>query len=76
MPGGEYCEHCDLPLSMCQHGRPPAEPPGNTMFQDNKGPWFPAKYPGSCSSCDDGTIEPGDMIRADGDGGWECNAHA
>lgn len=23
----DYCEHCDLPKSMCVHGRPPPPPP-------------------------------------------------
>jgi hypothetical protein len=23
----DYCEHCDLPLSQCVHGMPPAPPP-------------------------------------------------
>lgn len=23
----DYCEHCDLPLSTCIHGNPPAPPP-------------------------------------------------
>lgn len=38
------------------------------------GPWFTARRAGLCSCCDE-AIEPGDMIRADGEGGyacWEC----
>lgn len=33
-------------------------------------PWFPASYGGECSGCFAG-IEIGDIIRADGEGGWE-----
>lgn len=72
MPG-PYCEHCDLPLDFCVHGRP-SQPQQNTMIQDNRGPAFPAKFGGTCTSCGD-RIEPGDMIRADGEGGWECDGH-
>jgi hypothetical protein len=36
-----------------------------------RGPWFTAQYPGACSGCGDG-IEPGDEIRASGEGGWLC----
>lgn len=35
------------------------------------GPWFAAGYNGFCSGCGD-DIEEGDRIRADGDGGYEC----
>lgn len=36
-----------------------------------KGPWFGAMYDGKCSSCED-DISEGDRIRADGQGGYEC----
>lgn len=36
-----------------------------------KGPWFGAMYSGECASCFD-RIEEGDRIRADGQGGYEC----
>ena len=39
--------------------------------QPFKGPWFGAMYDGECSSCDDAIYE-GDSIRADGQGGYEC----
>lgn len=35
------------------------------------GPWFVAQLAGNCSRCGD-DIEPGDTIRADGWGSWEC----
>lgn len=38
---------------------------------DDKGPWFGAMYDGTCSDCD-GAIFEGDRIRADGQGGYEC----
>ena len=36
-----------------------------------KGPWFGAMYDGWCSGCED-AIHEGDQIRADGQGGYEC----
>lgn len=36
---------------------------------------FEAQWRGQCSDCGD-DIEPGDMIRADGYGEWECADHA
>ena len=36
-----------------------------------KGPWFGAMYDGKCNSCEDKIYE-GDRIRADGEGGYEC----
>lgn len=40
---------------------------------DSYGPWFPASYSGECSGCG-WSFESGEMIRADGEGGWlaEC----
>jgi hypothetical protein len=38
------------------------------------GPWFTARRAGTCGGCEE-AIEPGDMIRADGECGyacWEC----
>lgn len=39
-----------------------------------KGPAFEASYASTCSYCDN-DIERGEMIRADGDGGWEHAEH-
>jgi hypothetical protein len=36
------------------------------------GPWFPAGHPGACDGGCGGEIVPGDLIRADGAGGWLC----
>lgn len=41
------------------------------MSEIEKGPWFGANYPGKCSTCED-RFDEGDRIRADGQGGWEC----
>ena len=37
------------------------------------GPAFDAMYPGTCSLDKAHRIEPGDSIRADGDGGYVCH---
>lgn len=42
-------------------------------YEGEKGPWFGAMYDGRCSSCED-PITEGDRIRADGLGGYECEA--
>lgn len=36
-----------------------------------KGPWFGATYDGECDGCGN-SVSEGDQIRADGQGGWEC----
>lgn len=35
------------------------------------GPWFSAAYEGNCSQCGD-EFSSGDLIRADGEGGWQA----
>lgn len=44
---------------------------GDDVNDSSKGPWFSAMYSGECSAgyC---VIEEGDWIRADGQGGYEC----
>jgi len=37
----------------------------------HRGPWFTAQHRGTCSGCLE-EIEPGDTIRASGEGGWLC----
>ena len=66
----DYCDFCDLPLSQCQHGRPPAQ---NTAIiaKEQPGRWIEARFHGACSCCP-GSIRPGDQIRSDGEGGWQC----
>lgn len=46
--------------------------PTTAVGGSDKGPWFGAQFPGICESCNNG-FEEGDMIRADGNGGWECH---
>lgn len=40
-------------------------------FRSGPGPWFQAMLPGVCTRCGC-EFEPGDYIRADGFGTWEC----
>jgi len=35
------------------------------------GPWLEAAHEGFCPGCGDGIV-PGDLIRANGRGGWIC----
>lgn len=42
----------------------------NDQPDDGPGRWFEAGYEGECSGCF-AEIGIGDIIRADGDGGWE-----
>lgn len=35
------------------------------------GPWFEARYEGECAGCWC-ILDPGDLIRADGSGGYLC----
>lgn len=50
---------------------------GSDKEPSNKGPAFNANYGGECShyECIEGRFEEGDLIRADGEGGWECAEH-
>lgn len=60
------CDLTDLPVVMCAHCL------GHDQLPDRPGglgPAFEAAYPGRCSGCGD-AIDPGDQIRADGDGGY------
>lgn len=76
------CERTDLLVSMCSHCRglpwvAPALDPEFDPFNppappaDHVGAWFTAQYPGECGNCTAPVI-PGDTIRADGRGGYEC----
>ena len=79
--GPVWCKH-ELITDQCGlcKPRPPASPPAGTfpndLFEtaaspeDGPGPWIQASYSGECAGC--GTwIHEGDLIRADGFGGWE-----
>lgn len=65
----ERCDLTELPKVMCAHCL------GHTEQQPDRpgqlGPWFDAAYESLCSGCGWG-IEPGDRIRADGEGGYLC----
>lgn len=64
----EPCKHDLAPAScaVCNgtEKRAKAERP-------ERGPWFTAQFPGACGACS-GPIDPGDTIRADGDGAYLC----
>lgn len=72
----DYCDFSDLPRDQCGHCKRGGRPlPPDTMFQANPaefGPWFEAQYPGRCAADRRHGIEPGDQIRADGQGGYVC----
>lgn len=57
------CDITDLLVSQCGHCK------GLTEDKPELGPWFAARFEGFCSRCGD-AIEPGDPIRADGEGGY------
>lgn len=75
----ERCPLTELLVDECAHCRklPDAEV-DDDPFDDPAPPrragqaasWFRAAYPGACSSCGDG-FDEGDVIRADGEGGYE-----
>jgi hypothetical protein len=46
-------------------------PVGGVTFPARLGPPVAARFAGECGACDQ-KIEPGDVIRADGEGGWLC----
>lgn len=59
----EHCEHCDLPLAQCVHGRPaPRE------VLEATGPTIDANIPGSCPAACGQRITPGDSITHTMDG--------
>jgi hypothetical protein len=69
-----WCEKFEMPASGCSHctGRRGDEAevsdrPDPAGFGD----WFPAKYHGRCSGCDE-HIRPDDRIRGDGEGAYVC----
>jgi len=66
----DLCRHDLLPASCADcTGRGGTPPPDPSRY----GVWFQARLPGPCAGPCEGRIEPGDMIRADGDGGYLCH---
>jgi hypothetical protein len=61
------CTLTELLTTECAHCRP--KPPPTPAERRNLGPWFAASYGGACSECG-AEFAPGDLIRADGGGGW------
>jgi hypothetical protein len=77
LDGRPYTHKCFKPEAGPEGFEDPT-PRGTTTFPaaepaPEKGPWFGAMYDGRCSSCEDSFAE-GDRIRADGQGGYECEA--
>lgn len=65
------CELTELPVDQCAHCRPPeTEAPRNPFAV--LGPWFEAGHDSDCDGTCGGEIKAGDMIRADGEGGYLC----
>lgn len=62
------CSVTELITSQCAHCRPTPEPDPFDEPSD-RGPWFHASYRGECAECGD-EFEAGDLIRADGNGGY------
>ena len=62
------CAVTELEVTGCTHCRKTPTPPRPTR---TLGRWFPARYAGRCSQCDDRFHED-DEIRADGEGGYLC----
>ena len=73
----DWCKHdIDVSVSRCGSCTPPAQDPdAPPRLPGMTGPWFPARHPGHCDQCDEGIAE-GDLIRADGEGGWQCESCA
>lgn len=68
------CELYDLPAEMCAHctgAEARARAEEKPEVRQARGDWFEARYPGECATCGD-PIRPGDVIRADGRGGYVC----
>jgi hypothetical protein len=76
MSDGERCLVTELLPRDCAHCRAAAAPrPAPRRPDDETGPWFHARYPGTCSRTGD-HFDEGDLIRADGEGGWELSSDA
>lgn len=64
----------DLDAFMAPAAAPhPDETDVSSAPQEGKGPWIDALHYGECSSECGERIEPGAIIRADGEGGWEIS---
>lgn len=48
-----------------------AEKRTSAAERPERGPWFFARFDGTCSDCGDG-FDAGQKIRADGEGGYLC----
>lgn len=66
----DYCELTDLLVVSCGHCKGIRDEPEHADPADF-GPWFTARRDGWCAGCKT-TVETGDRIRADGQGGYLC----
>jgi hypothetical protein len=66
------CSTTDLLVSQCGCRVHRGVPAPRDPFEEAEevAPWVPAQFDSECSGCD-GALWVGDMIRADGSGGWE-----
>lgn len=62
----ERCERTDLLVRDCAHCKKLPDP---ERVKPAVGDWFDARFPGRCSRCQT-DFDPGDEIRADGEGGY------
>lgn len=73
----DYCEKYDLPAASCGHctgaeARARAEEQADgERAPSGPGPWFTARYEGTCADCGE-DIAPGDRIRSDGGSRYVC----
>lgn len=70
---GRLWAHANDLSELCTQEAPVSDPAPTVDVVDdtNKGPWFGAMYDGRCS-VSECRIYEGDRIRADGQGGYEC----
>lgn len=66
----DRCSLTELLVDQCGHCRTPESAARTDRRFTRPGPWFPASYAGECDTCGE-EFEPGDQIRANGEGGWE-----
>jgi hypothetical protein len=63
----ESCGHCNGAEARAAREQAATVRPSGT----GPGPWFTAQYEGTCTGCLE-VIDPGDTIRASGEGGYLC----
>lgn len=71
--GSLWAHDCPIPGKDPRQAETPVNrtAAGRLEEKPGKGPWFGASYESDCDGCGNRVFE-GDQIRADGQGGWEC----